>query len=199
MKKVSRRNWLKTSAGVAASAAALSLPSIINASPLSGSSSPSAKKGKKRKALIIGAHPDDPETIAGGTMILLLQAGWDVVCVYLTRGEAGIKGMSGDQAAAIREKECKAACKVTGARYRFMSQVDGATVINKEKYDEMLQVIKEEQPELVITHWPIDTHRDHRICSILVYDAWRYSGYSFNLFYAEAMSGTQTKNFVPTD
>ena len=77
-------------------------------------------------------------------MILLLQAGWDVVCVYLTRGEAGIKGMSGDQAAAIREKECKAACKVTGARYRFMSQVDGATVINKEKYDEMLQVIKEE-------------------------------------------------------
>ena len=132
-------------------------------------------------------------------MILLLQAGWDVVCVYLTRGEAGIKGISGNEAAAIRENECKAACKVTGARYRFMSQVDGATVINKEKYDEMLKVIEEEKPELVITHWPIDTHRDHRICSILVYDAWRYSGYSFNLFYAEAMSGNQSMNFVPTD
>ena len=200
MKKVSRRNWLKTSAGVAAGAAALSLPSILNASPLSESlSSPSSKKGKKRKALIIGAHPDDPETIAGGTMILLIKAGWDVVCVYLTRGEAGIKGMSGDKAAAIREKECKAACKVTGARYRFMSQVDGATVVNKEKYAEMLKLIEEEKPELVITHWPIDTHRDHRNCSILVYDAWRYSGYSFNLFYAEAMSGNQSMNFVPTD
>ena len=113
MKKVSRRNWLKTSAGVAASAAALSLPSILNASPLRESSL-SGKKSKKRKALIIGAHPDDPETIAGGTMILLLKAGWDVVCVYLTRGEAGIKGISGEEAAAIREKECKAACKVTG-------------------------------------------------------------------------------------
>ena len=200
MKKVSRRNWLKTSAGVAASAAALSLPSILNASPLDGLSSVSSgKKSKKRKALIIGAHPDDPETIAGGTMILLLQAGWDVVSVYLTRGEAGIKGISGKEAAAIREKECKAACKVTGARYRFMSQVDGATVINKEKYDEMLAVIKEEKPELVITHWPIDTHRDHRVCSILVYDAWRYSGYSFNLFYAEAMSGNQSMKFIPTD
>lgn len=200
MKKVSRRNWLKASATVAASAAALSLPSILNASSLNGSSAaPSGKKNKKRKALIIGAHPDDPETIAGGTMILLKNAGWDVVCVYLTRGEAGIPGKSGNEAAAIREKECKAACKVTGARYIFLSQVDGATVINKDKYAEMLAVIKDEDPELVITHWPIDTHRDHRICSILVYDAWRQSGYNFNLFYAEAMSGIQSMKFTPTD
>jgi len=199
MKKVSRRNWLKTSAGVAAGAAALSLPSILNASSIESATKMAGVKGKKRKALIIGAHPDDPETIAGGTMILLANAGWDVVCVYLTRGEAGIVGKSGDEAAAIREKECIEACKISGARYRFMSQIDGATVIDKEKYAEMLSVIKEEEPEIVITHWPIDTHRDHRICSILVYDAWRQSGYNFNLFYAEAMSGLQSMKFVPTD
>ena len=29
---------------------------------------------KTKKALIIGAHPDDPETACGGTMILLKQA-----------------------------------------------------------------------------------------------------------------------------
>lgn len=215
MKKVSRRNWIKTSAGVAASAAVLSLPSILNASTGSNSlnsafgdpnsqnaasrGAGSIPRGKRRKALIIGAHPDDPETIAGGTMIRLLEAGWDVLCVYLTRGEAGIKGISGDEAAAIREKECIAACKVTGARYQFMSQVDGATEITKERYAEMLAVIKKENPEIVITHWPIDTHRDHRICSILVYDAWRQSGYNFNLFYAEAMTGMQSMKFLPTD
>lgn len=75
MKKVSRRNWLKTSAGVAAGAAALSLPSILQASSVDRLSGSEANKGKKRKALVIGAHPDDPETIAGGTMILLLEAG----------------------------------------------------------------------------------------------------------------------------
>lgn len=41
-------------------------------------------KSTYKKALFIGAHPDDPETCAGGTMILLKQLGCDVVSVYLT-------------------------------------------------------------------------------------------------------------------
>jgi hypothetical protein len=32
----------------------------------------------------------------------------------------------------------------------------------------------------------------------LVYDAWRRTGYSFDLYYAEAMSGLQSQNFTPT-
>lgn len=47
---------------------------------------------KPKKALVIGAHPDDPEGNVGGTMIRLRQAGWEVVSVYLTRGHGGIKG-----------------------------------------------------------------------------------------------------------
>ena len=49
----------------------------------------SSKSASKRKALVIGAHPDDPENV-GGTMLLLREAGWDVVAVYMTRGEGGI-------------------------------------------------------------------------------------------------------------
>ena len=37
-----------------------------------------------RKALIIGAHPDDPETACGGTMILLKQAGYEVGGMFLS-------------------------------------------------------------------------------------------------------------------
>ena len=51
---------------------------------------------------------------------------------------------------------------------------------------------------MVITHWPIDSHRDHRVCAVLVYDAWRQSGYSFDLYYGEVMTGLQTQNFTPT-
>ena len=51
---------------------------------------------------------------------------------------------------------------------------------------------------MVITHWPIDSHRDHRVCAVLVYDAWRQSGYSFDLYYGEVMTGIQTQNFTPT-
>ena len=150
-----------------------------------------------RKALFIGAHPDDNESCTGGTMILLQQNGCEVVSVYLTSGEAGIPGKSHDEAAAIRRKELAEACRVMGVRPLLMTQIDGATEINAERYKEMLQVIEEEKPDVVFTHWPIDSHRDHRICSVLVLDAWRQSGKNFDLYYYEAETGMQSKNFIP--
>ena len=153
-------------------------------------------EGKYKKALFIGAHPDDNESCAGGTMIRLQQQGCDVVSVYLTSGEAGIKGKSHEEAAAIRREELKAACKVMGVRYRWMTQIDGSTEITQERYQEMLKVIEEEKPDVVFTHWPIDGHRDHRICSMLVFDVWRKKG-DFDLYYYEAETGHQTRNFSP--
>jgi LmbE family N-acetylglucosaminyl deacetylase len=41
----------------------------------------------KKKVLVIGAHPDDPETGCGGTMVWLKEAGCEVVAVYMTKGE----------------------------------------------------------------------------------------------------------------
>ena len=159
---------------------------------------PVPKKARK-KILVIGAHPDDPETAAGGTMCLLADAGHEVVSVYLTRGEAGIPGKSHEEAAAIREKEAKAACAVTGARPLFMNQIDGSTEVNLERYREMRELLEREKPDVVITHWPIDGHRDHAVCGILVLDAWRRLGRSFELYYFEVMSGTQTQMFHPSD
>ncbi|MBR3291916.1 MAG: PIG-L family deacetylase [Bacteroidales bacterium] len=181
------------------SAAALT---ILGGIPLAGAGekpmNPVPKKERK-KILVIGAHPDDPETAAGGTMCLLTDAGHEVVSVYLTRGEAGIPGKSHEEAAAIREREAKAACAVTGARPLFMNQIDGSTEINLDRYREMRELLEREKPDLVITHWPIDGHRDHAVCGILVLDAWRRLDRCFELYYFEVMSGTQTQMFHPSD
>ena len=117
----------------------------------------------------------------------------------MTRGEGGITGKSGDETAAIRTEEAITACRILDVRPIFMTQIDGNTEINKERYAEMREVIAAENPDLVITHWPIDGHPDHRVCSLLVYDAWRRLGYSFELYYFETMTGTQTQYFQPTD
>ena len=154
---------------------------------------------KPKKALVIGAHPDDPEGNVGGTMIRLRQAGWEVVSVYLTRGHGGIKGKSQDEVAIIRTQEAIDACKILDARPVFMSQIDGHTEVNKERYAEMQELIAQETPDVVFTHWPIDGHPDHRVCSILVFNAWRRLNYSFELYYFETMNGTQTQYFHPTD
>lgn len=151
------------------------------------------------KALFIGAHPDDNESCAGGTMILLQNQGCNVLSVYFTSGERGIAGVGLDEAAAIRRKELTDACKVMGVNYRLMTQIDGQAEVNADRYKEMLQLILEEKPDVVFTHWPIDSHRDHRVCSILVFDAWRQSGKTFDLYYYEAETGMQSKNFIPEE
>lgn len=153
--------------------------------------------GKYHKALIIGAHPDDPESMCGGTMLALKAIGCEVVCVYFTQGEGGIPGKSEEEARAIRHQEALNSCAYMGIRPVFMTQVDGRSELNREAYAEMKAVIDAEKPDLVITHWPIDQHRDHRHCGLAVFDAWRMSGHSFDLYYAEVMTGNQTLTFSP--
>lgn len=187
---------LKAAGGAAALTILGGIPLACGKQGAAGSPLP---KGRRKKVLVIGAHPDDPETAAGGTICLLTDAGHEVVCVYLTRGEAGIPGKSHDEAAAIRVQEAEAACKVTGARPLFMDQIDGATEVNLDRYREMRELLEREKPDVVITHWPIDGHRDHAVCGILVLDAWRRLDRCFELYYFEVMSGTQTQMFHPSD
>ena len=151
-----------------------------------------------KKVLVIGAHPDDPESMCAGTMLKLKAMGAEVVAVYLTSGEAGIVGKTHEQARTIRQAEARKACEVLGVRAVFLTQTDGNAEVNKERYAEMKALIAAEQPDMVITHWPIDSHRDHRVCSILVYDAWRMTGRGFDLYYSEVMTGMQTQNFTPS-
>lgn len=187
-----RRKMLKIGGTAIAGAAILGTQSIA-------ANTKAEKKETPKKALIIGAHPDDPETGCGGTMILLKQAGYQVVSVYMTKGERGIPGKSLDESAQIRVKEGTEASEILGAKPIFMTQIDGDTEINKARYVEMRELIAKENPDIVFTHWPIDGHPDHRVCSLLVYDAWRRLGYNFDLYYFEVMSGTQTQLFSPTD
>lgn len=193
MKTISRRSMLKT-AGSSVGMAVLGVPVFCM-----GKEQKRMQSKVKYKVLIIGAHPDDPETGCGGTMTLLSKAGHEVVSVYLTRGEAGIRGKTHEQAGQIRTKEALDACKIMEARPEFLGQIDGNCEITSERYTEMYDFIQKEKPDVVLTHWPIDGHRDHRICSVLVFDAWLMMNRSFNLYYFEVESGQQSQHFAPTD
>ncbi len=193
MKNITRRNLIKMS-GASLGAAALGFTTFqAEADNVGG------QPAKKLKIVAVGAHPDDPETACGGTMALLAAEGHEVISAYLTKGEAGIKGKSYEEAAKIRMAEAVEACKVLNARPAFFIQVDGSTEITSERYIEVFDFFKKENPDVVFTHWPIDRHRDHRICSILVYDAWIKLNRGFDLYYFEVESGGQTQNFPPTN
>jgi len=157
----------------------------------------SGDSASKAKILVAGAHPDDPETGCGGTMALLANQGHEVVSLYLTRGEAGIPGKSHDDAASIRTKEAKKACEILEARPRFAGQIDGDTVVNNEWFKKVGAIFDEEQPDVIFTHWPVDSHRDHRAMSLLAYDWWLNNGKKAALYYFEVLSGIQSQVFDP--
>jgi LmbE family N-acetylglucosaminyl deacetylase len=154
---------------------------------------------EKKKIVCVGGHPDDPESGCGGTLAKFANAGNEVAIIYLTTGEAGIEGKTHDEAAAIRKQEAINACKILNAKPVFAGQIDGDTVINNEWINKMQQLIANEKPDIVFTHWPIDSHKDHQAASILTIQVWMHSPHNFPLYFFEVCAGNQTMTFRPTD
>ena len=184
----SRRQFVKNTA---TGLGMISLPSILQA----------RQQGyvAKRKVVCIGGHPDDPESGCGGTLVKLARNGHDITIIYLTAGEAGIEGKSFGEAAAIRKQEAIKACEVINAKPVFAGQTDGDTIIDNTWVSKIQTLIVKESPDIVFTHWPADTHKDHQVASLLTIQAWVRSPQKFLLYFFEVCAGEQTLTFHPTD
>lgn len=152
-----------------------------------------------KKIVCVGGHPDDPESGCGGTLARFANEGHDVTIIYLTTGEAGIENKSHAEAAAIRKQEAIDACKILNANPVFAGQIDGDTIMNNDWVAKMQQLIGAENPDLVFTHWPVDSHKDHQIASLLVIQSWLRVQQKFPLYFFEVCAGEQTMGFHPTD
>ena len=150
------------------------------------------------KVVCVGGHPDDPESGCGGTLALYAAQGHRVSIVYLTRGERGIPGRSESEAAAIRTAEAEAACGILGAKPVFAGQIDGATELTRARVEALGTILDAESPDVVFTHWPIDTHMDHQVASLLTIRAYVAKSRGFPLYFFEVNSGSQTMGFTPT-
>ncbi|MEP6844603.1 MAG: PIG-L deacetylase family protein [Panacibacter sp.] len=184
----SRRGFVKNAA---AGLGLLTLPSLLTAQV--------NNKADKKKIVCVGGHPDDPESGCGGTLAKLVKAGHEVSIIYLTTGEAGIEGKSHNEAAAIRKQEAVNACKILNVKPVFAGQIDGDTIVNNEWFQKLQQLIGNEAPDIVFTHWPIDSHKDHQAASLLTIQTWMRSNQKFPLYFFEVCAGEQTMTFHPTD
>jgi len=188
LKKNSRRQFVKSSA---AGLGLLTLPGILNAA--------ASKPMTKRKIVCVGGHPDDPESGCGGTLARLVNEGHDVTIIYLTTGEAGIPGTSHEDAARIRKQEAINACKILNTKPVFAGQIDGDTVVSNDTLKQLQGLIADEKPDIVFTHWPIDSHKDHQCASLLTIQTWIRTENKFSLYFFEVCTGEQTLGFRPTD
>ena len=149
-----------------------------------------ARSAPPLKIVIAGGHPGDPECGCAGTICRLRDLGHDVALLYLNRGEGYCGGSPLDRCGAIRTAEAREACRILQARPIFAGQMDGHAVVDPAHYESFARLLAAERPDAVFTHWPVDSHPDHRAISALTLDAWLKGGRRFALYYYEVAEDT---------
>lgn len=154
---------------------------------------------RKIKVIVAGGHPGDPEYGCGGTVARYTDLGHEAVLLYLNRGDSGyMEKPPAEDFAPMRMAEAAKACEILKARPASAGQFNGKAVVDPAHYDAFQKILESEKPDVIITQWPIDGHRDHRAISALAYDAWLRMGKKCAFYYYEVSSGEDTLMFAPT-
>ena len=119
-----------------------------------------------------GAHPDDVELFAGGTLAKSVAQGLRVAIVDLTRGELGTRGT-----AETRKAEAAAAQAILGVEHRENLDLgDGFFEVNEGTLRVVIEVLRRLRPLRVIANALSDRHPDHGRGAELIHRAAFLSG-----------------------
>lgn len=147
------------------------------------------------KAIIVSAHPDDAETAAGGFVARNAAAGHELVILH---GGPAVRDMEyrGRRSWDVRIEEATAAAAVLGAQVAWLDWGHSEFEFNRQSARQLREFLASQSPDLVIAHWPVDTHPDHQVIGALtqhlfvLQDQWQ-------LAFFEVYAGIQTLEFTP--
>jgi LmbE family N-acetylglucosaminyl deacetylase len=134
------------------------------------------------RVLVVLAHPDDPEFFCGGTVARWSSEGREIIYCLLTRGDKGSDddGIPPEKLARVREAEQQKAAKKLGVEeVIFLNESDGYVEPTIDLRREIVRVIRQIRPDIVITSDPTNffpsnrhiNHADHRAAGQATLDA----------------------------
>ncbi|MHB8573477.1 MAG: PIG-L deacetylase family protein [Candidatus Dormibacteria bacterium] len=132
---------------------------------------------RPERALLVGAHPDDCEFAAGGTVAAWVAAGCRVTYVIATNGEKGTHDFNADPVELVRtreEEQREAARRLGVAQVHFLGYPDGELEVTLDARERLARIIRQERPDVLLTHdaWQRhQLHPDHRATGLLTTDA----------------------------
>ncbi len=126
-----------------------------------------------QKAMVIMAHPDDPEFFCGGILALWAREGTEIAYLILTNGNKGSDDptMTSEQLTVIRQTEQRNAARVLGVKeIIFFDENDGELIPTLEIRKKVVQELRRFQPDAIIAPDPTRyfyantyiNHPDHR-------------------------------------
>jgi LmbE family N-acetylglucosaminyl deacetylase len=126
--------------------------------------------------IAIGAHPDDIEILCAGTLALYAEQGHKVFMAPFTCGNMGDNNIPPQELASIRKAECEESAAILGASLLWPAMTDELVFPNESQRRIMIDLLREADPDVIITHNPHDYHPDHRYVSQLVFDSYFQKG-----------------------
>ncbi|MEN8183037.1 MAG: PIG-L deacetylase family protein [Myxococcota bacterium] len=108
---------------------------------------------RPERVLAVGAHPDDVEFSAGGTLVRLQELGARVTLLVCTNGARGGRGLS--DPAGIRGTEQEQAGRILGVdEVVHLPHADGELSPGDPLLRDLVREIRRSRPELVLAHDP---------------------------------------------
>ena len=158
---------------------------------------PTSGNGRAR-ALVVLAHPDDPEYFCGATVARWAAEGLDVTYCLVTSGDKGadVQGVDARELARKREGEQLAAADILGVRQvLFLRHEDGTLEPDLELRRDIVRVIRQVSPDILVTCDPTTifprrtriNHADHRAVGMATIDA-VYPAAGSALFFPELLA-----------
>jgi LmbE family N-acetylglucosaminyl deacetylase len=130
------------------------------------------------RLIVIAAHPDDLETMCGGTLALLIERGVKVFSVNCTLGDIGTSDSSQPRPAlaSIRLSETEAAAQILGLEQTFnLGRPDGELVPDLALRAQIARLYRLTQADTLWTfdpYWSGQIHPDHRAAGQVALDAY---------------------------
>ena len=122
--------------------------------------------------LAIGCHPDDIEISCAGTLAKFAKRGDKVTVCHVCNGNMGHAVIQPDELRTMRIGEAARAGALAGIE--VITTDIGDLLPNgcdMKQRDLIVDIIKERQPDMIITHSPTDYMPDHLAVHKLVFDA----------------------------
>ncbi|MHC4711795.1 MAG: PIG-L family deacetylase [Planctomycetota bacterium] len=118
--------------------------------------------------LAIGAHPDDVEISAGGTLVKLRELGYSLALCAATDGEPTPHGSR-----ETRLREADKVKDILGCEYEILDMPNRYLTDNVENRVKIATVIRKYRPSVIICPCTVGFHPDHKAVSNIV-DAARF-------------------------
>ena len=125
----------------------------------------------EKSVLAVCAHPDDIEFMMAGTLVLLKEAGYAIHIMNVANGCCGSMTLSPEDTASVRLEEARAAAEILGATHHPPLVNDLEVMYTPELIRRALAVVREVNPDMVLTHPLADYMEDHMITARLTVSA----------------------------